>query len=589
MKKKLSLWMLGIAAMLASCSQNEDLLQGTESNGNNAVTFTVTLDGGMKTRAYTEDPGLNKMQLTGFLVEEPADDTASPVVSAITGITGDGTNGYSVTISDLNEAKSYQLVFWASENGAYNIQDQTVTPADASQPGIAFYGATESYKTPAQLAKDAQLTLTHAVAKVTLNTTTALTDGKIATLSVPTCISFNLISGEATGEGTSTDTSEGATSSDLCSVYVLCNDADDLPTATITLNNGQETEITSLPMKRNNHIKLQGDVNGIGVAEDVNFTVSLQETWNEEQLIFPYTVYETTHTINMGEAGSLTAEAITRAMGTEGKLIVTGPINQKDMQTIVDCGKITLVELDLSGTSGSGVSIPEYAFCTYDETYPKPQIKTLKLGGAVTSVDRYAFRGCNTLTEVQFEDVKTIGQHAFSKCDIKTLKLGAELERIGINAFSENVNLTDVDLSECTNLASIESYAFEKCGISNLKLPENAQLTTLDTGAFQGNHYLLTVTIPATVTRVIVDLFKECNELETIVFQGTTPPKVYSAVGYEGGCFDYCFNSAAATNLTNKSIYIPNVPEDDASIDQWNAFFGSEEWAGIYYGKEPTE
>lgn len=111
MKKSLSFWMLGIAAMLASCSQNEDLLQGTESNGNNAVTFTVTLDGGMKTCAYTEAPGLDKMQLTGFLVEEPADETASPVVSAITGITGDGANGYSATISDLNEEKSYQLVF----------------------------------------------------------------------------------------------------------------------------------------------------------------------------------------------------------------------------------------------------------------------------------------------------------------------------------------------------------------------------------------------------------------------------------------------------------------------------------------------
>lgn len=258
------------------------------------------------------------------------------------------------------------------------------------------------------------------------------------------------------------------------------------------------------------------------------------------------------------------------------------------MQAIVDRGKVTLVELDLSGTSGSGVSIPEYVFSTYDDTYPKPQIKTLKLGGSMTSVDRYAFRGCDTLTEVQLEDVKTIGQRAFSKCDIKTLKLGAELESMGINAFSENVNLTDVDLSECTNLASIESYVFEKCGISNLKLPENAQLTTLDTSALQGNHSLLTVTIPATITQVTVDMFKECDELETIVFQGTTPPKVYTAVGTEGGCFDYCFNCAAVTNLTNKSMYIPNVPEDDVSIDQWNAFFGSEEWAGIYYGQSPA-
>lgn len=363
MKKSLSFWMLGIAAMLASCSQNEELLQGTESNGNNAVTLTVTLDGGMKTRAYTEDPGLDKMQLTGFLVEEPADDTASPVVSAITGITGDGTNGYSVTISDLNEAKSYQLVFWASEDGAYNIQDQTVTPADASQPGIAFYGATESYKTPAQLAEDAQLTLTHAVTKVTLNTTTALTDGKIATLSVPTCISFNLISGEAAGEGTARDTSEGATSSDLCSVYVLCNDGDELPTATIALNDGLKKEIPNLPMKRNNHIKLQGDVDGIRTAGSLDFKVYLDEKWNETDKIFlPAEVDETTHTITTYIAGQIAEKPtlITEAMGTEGILRVVGPMDQDDMDAII-ANRTTITVLDLSEATGE-IAITDRAF-----------------------------------------------------------------------------------------------------------------------------------------------------------------------------------------------------------------------------------
>lgn len=39
--------MLGIAAMLASCS-NEDVLQETNDSAKNVVTFTVTLDEGMK-------------------------------------------------------------------------------------------------------------------------------------------------------------------------------------------------------------------------------------------------------------------------------------------------------------------------------------------------------------------------------------------------------------------------------------------------------------------------------------------------------------------------------------------------------------
>ena len=49
MKRKLSILMLGIAVMLASCSQDENTLQTHEKG--KTVTFTATLDGNMKLRA----------------------------------------------------------------------------------------------------------------------------------------------------------------------------------------------------------------------------------------------------------------------------------------------------------------------------------------------------------------------------------------------------------------------------------------------------------------------------------------------------------------------------------------------------------
>ena len=56
MKRKLSILMLGITVMLASCSQSEDMLQTGHAD---AVTFTASLENGMslrpaKTRGVTD-------------------------------------------------------------------------------------------------------------------------------------------------------------------------------------------------------------------------------------------------------------------------------------------------------------------------------------------------------------------------------------------------------------------------------------------------------------------------------------------------------------------------------------------------------
>ena len=51
MKKNISFWILGIAAMLASCSQDE-VLQGMDNSG--GVTITAQLSESMRTRAVTD-------------------------------------------------------------------------------------------------------------------------------------------------------------------------------------------------------------------------------------------------------------------------------------------------------------------------------------------------------------------------------------------------------------------------------------------------------------------------------------------------------------------------------------------------------
>ncbi|MDO4181321.1 MAG: leucine-rich repeat domain-containing protein [Bacteroidales bacterium] len=493
MKRYLSFCMLGIATMLASCSQNEELLQGVDNNNSNTVTFSVALDEGMKTRAFAEDPAVSTMDLRAILLEEPANEQGEPTSKEITAITPNGDGTFAVTVSGMMTNSKYKLVLWADNGSDYTVENNVATLANASKPGIAFYGTSGEYQTPDELSAKASntLELTHAVAKVTLNTTTALTDGKIATLSVPTRTSFNLISGEATGDGTAIDTSEGVTSGNLCSVYVLCNDDDDLPTATIALSNGQEKEIASLPMKRNNHIKLQGDVDGIRTAGSLDFKVYLDEKWNETDKIFlPAKVDETTHTITTYIAGQIAAvpEVIAKTVGTGSELKIEGPMNSNDFAAL---------KKYLINDANTELSI------------------NLTAVTELTEIPNNAFSECTNLSSVQLSD---------------------NITRIGAGAFSGCTNLTTVNMPQ--NLISMGAGAFYESGLSGeIELPEG--FTTFDpfnadNPGMQFDYTQITaLTLPESLGDITVNTIRcyNCDELKTVTFKSTVKKLFYGAFG----------------------------------------------------------
>lgn len=163
MNKRINLWMLGITAMLASCSQNEltDIGTGREAT----AVFTVSMDGRVNTRATDatdETPARCLMEVYN----------ADGVLQGDKQYEGTLTNGkFTFTTERLEKEQEYTFVFWADEGeDAYTATDLTaVTPGTA--PGIAFSGKVE-------LAPDGtntDVTLTHAVAKLVLNQSMSLT------------------------------------------------------------------------------------------------------------------------------------------------------------------------------------------------------------------------------------------------------------------------------------------------------------------------------------------------------------------------------------------------------------------------------
>ena len=70
----------------------------------------------------------------------------------------------------------------------------------------------------------------------------------------------------------------------------------------------------------------------------------------------------------------------------------------------------------------------------------------MKLGNGITSIDNYAFYGCDALTSITIPDsVTSIGKEAFAYCEsLTTVKLGTGITSIGYAAFGSCGSLSDV-------------------------------------------------------------------------------------------------------------------------------------------------
>lgn len=113
MKKK-TLWMIGIIAMLASCSQNETVL---EADNRSVTVITAAVDNGMKTRAATVS---DDDAVTRCLVQVLKD--GNSVGAPIAGVEGDA--GYTFTVPDWTTVRHTHFCFGLMEEKPI-IQRQT--------------------------------------------------------------------------------------------------------------------------------------------------------------------------------------------------------------------------------------------------------------------------------------------------------------------------------------------------------------------------------------------------------------------------------------------------------------------------------
>lgn len=263
--------MLGIAAMLASCSQNEELFSDKGNNTVQLVTFTLATDEKPQTRATTD--GLR-------YVVAVYDEAGTTEVKQETTFEN---NSFTI----LLPPGTYKCLFWADYGSTnYDATDLTSvkelksTEADANAE--AFY-ANQSVKV--SNGNQVNVTLNRAVAKVILRETDVLEPGSM-TVTYSRPLSFNVADGTTTGTESDTKTLsieneiQGTTDSpvEIGSFYVVASaDEANLDNFITQYNEEEKKTISNVPVQANYQTYITGKY---GAKINQQFLIDVNTTWS---------------------------------------------------------------------------------------------------------------------------------------------------------------------------------------------------------------------------------------------------------------------------------------------------------------------
>ena len=280
---------------------------------------------------------------------------------------------------------------------------------------------------------------------------------------------------------------------------------------------GQQTREPGTTSGGNIYVRIQNESQAFArVYLGYTFTVTKPATWGEwlyDAQAQTLTRLSDNLTLQRVTAGgtSLTIGKQYSFQSTE--LDLTGAITDADgtAYTIT-----ALAEDAFSGCSLAAVTLPEglqsigdYAF------YGCTSLTAIEIPSSITSIGASAFNGCTSLEAVTLpERLQSIGVAAFRNCSALTsIDIPASVTSIGESAFNGCTSLAAVTLHK--GLQSIDSYAFNGCtSLAAATLPEGLQ--SIGVYAFQNCSALTSIKIPGTVKTVGMYSFQDCSDLVSL-------------------------------------------------------------------------
>lgn len=175
------------------------------------------------------------------------------------------------------------------------------------------------------------------------------------------------------------------------------------------------------------------------------------------------------------------------------------------------------------------IEIPENAFADLTG------LLSVSVPNSVKKVNKNAFSGCVSLTDVYFESSSTIeemGVDVFKGCvSLSSVTLPDSLTKIPSGTFNTCSQLANITLGN--SLVEIGSYAFANCILNQIDLP--ATLKTISESAFENCNNLSTITIPAEVSEIQASAFAGCANLQKVTLEENT-----KLTSIENGVFANC-------------------------------------------------
>ena len=191
------------------------------------------------------------------------------------------------------------------------------------------------------------------------------------------------------------------------------------------------------------------------------------------------------------------------------------------------------------------IDAPNFSF--YDEGEgDSTTIKNVIIGkNNLTSIPNSAFPMSNNLISVKLpKSITLIDDYAFHQTfSLRNIFIPDLVSKIGYGAFAACTSLSEVIISDSSNLKHIEYGAFSGCMVlTNINIPNS--ITYLGESSFEGDYSLCNINIPTAISKIQNSTFCYCKSLMNIYI-----PSNIIEIGESS--FEDCIYPATITLHTN--------------------------------------
>ena len=255
------------------------------------------------------------------------------------------------------------------------------------------------------------------------------------------------------------------------------------------------------------------------MANGINITTLPDHLFYNDTHLASFTIPASVTTINEAafqNCTALTNMVVPNTVTTLNNYVFYGCTN---LETVTLPNQITTLSTELfrNCTHLNNVVIPSSVTTINNNVFLDcDALTSIAIPNSVTTMGTSVFQSCDLLAEVTFEDgcqLTSIPNNTFYQCgSLPSITIPTTVKTIGNSAFRYCTSLNNVVLH--SGLTSIQDWSFANCtGLENLTIEEGVPNINRDVFQYSG---LKNVVLPSTVGTIGINLFYQCNQLETL-------------------------------------------------------------------------